>query len=65
MNIDLEVRDAETQDWWLIGRFEYGIYAMECARALSEGDDRAYRVADRRMNADEPLIVVYEKGAAW
>lgn len=64
MRIDLEQRDRDTRRWWLVGRFEYGIHAMECARALSEGDDSEYRVVDRRMNADEPLTVIYEKGVA-
>jgi hypothetical protein len=63
MDVHLEVRDVETRRWRLAAKFEYGIHAMEAARALSVSDTRAWRVVDRRWE-EGPMIITYTKGEA-
>jgi len=63
MEVFLEVRDELTHRWRPAGRFEYGIHAMEAARALSEADTRAWRVVDNRWG-EIPLTITYTKGEA-
>jgi hypothetical protein len=63
MNVHLEVRDQIGHRWRLAAKFEYGIHAMEAARALSERDTRPWRVVDRRWE-EGPMIITYTKGEA-
>jgi len=63
MQINLDRRDNDTHKWDTVGRFEYGIHAMEAARTLSEGDGSAWRVVDNRFN-DGPLVILYTEGRA-
>jgi len=63
MEIFLEVRDELTHRWKLTAKFEYGIHAMEAARALSESDTRAWRVVDTRWK-EGPMLITYTKGEA-
>ena len=63
MNIHLEVRDQIAHCWRLAAKFEYGIHAMEAARALSVSDTRAWRVVDNRWG-EGPMIITYTKGEA-
>lgn len=63
MEILLDVRSRETRQWDTVARFEYGIHAMEAARAMSEADDRDWRVVDPRHGGD-PLTIIYTRGAA-
>jgi hypothetical protein len=63
MLITLQVRDRETHKWDVVARFEYGIHAMEAARALSEGDTRTWRIVDNRFD-DGPMTIVYKEGVA-
>ena len=63
MEVILEVRDQLEHRWRLAARFEYGIHAMEAARALSESDTRPWRVVDTRW-AEGPMILTYTKGEA-
>lgn len=63
MLIRLEVRDEQNHRWRLAANFEYGIHAMEAARALSESDTRPWRVVDTRWE-EGPMILTYTKGTA-
>ena len=63
MEVFLEVRDELTHRWRPAGKFEYGIHAMEAARALSESDTRAWRVVDTRWK-EGPMLITYTKGEA-
>jgi hypothetical protein len=63
MLIRLEVRDEQNHRWRLAATFEYGIHAMEAARALSESDTRPWRVVDTRWE-EGPMILTYTKGTA-
>lgn len=63
MLIRLEVRDQIAHKWRPAANFEYGIHAMEAARALSESDTRAWRVVDTRWE-EGPMILTYTKGEA-
>lgn len=63
MEVFLEVRDQIAHKWRPAGRFEYGIHAMEAARALSVSDTRPWRVVDNRWE-EEPLTITYTKGTA-
>jgi hypothetical protein len=63
LDVRLEVRDVETHRWRLAAKFEYGIHAMEAARALSEADTREWRVVDTRWK-EGPMIITYTKGEA-
>ena len=63
MEVHLEVRDEQNHRWRLAAKFEYGIHAMEAARALSESDTRAWRVVDTRWK-EGPMIITYTKGTA-
>ena len=63
MEVHLEVRDKITHKWRPAGRFEYGIHAMEAARALSESDTRPWRVVDNRWG-ETPITIVYTNGTA-
>ena len=63
MLIRLEVRDEQNHPWRLAANFEYGIHAMEAARALSEADTRPWRVVDTRWE-EGPMILTYTKGTA-
>ena len=63
MEVFLEVRDELTHRWRPAGKFEYGIHAMEAARALSEIDTRPWRVVDRRW-AEGPMKITYTMGEA-
>jgi hypothetical protein len=63
MLVHLEVRDELEHRWRLAARFEYGIHAMEAARALSESDTRAWRVVDTRWK-EGPMLITYTKGEA-
>lgn len=63
MLVHLEVRDQLEHRWRPAGKFEYGIHAMEAARALSESDTRAWRVVDTRWK-EGPMLITYTKGEA-
>ena len=63
MLIRLEVRDEQNHRWRLAANFEYGIHAMEAARALSESSERPWRVVDTRWE-EGPMILTYTKGTA-
>lgn len=63
MEVILEVRDQLTHRWRPAANFEYGIHAMEAARALSESDTRPWRVVDNRW-AEGPITITYTKGEA-
>jgi hypothetical protein len=63
MDIHLEVRDQISHRWRLAAKFEYGIHAMEAARALSESDTRVWRVVDNRWE-EGPMIITYTVGEA-
>ena len=63
MEVILEVRDQLTHRWRPTAKFEYGIHAMEAARALSVSDTRAWRVVDNRW-AEGPITITYTKGEA-
>lgn len=64
MKIDLEMKDTIQHRWWLVARFEYGIHAMEAARALSEADGGLYRVLDKRWPEENVEAILYENGVA-
>jgi hypothetical protein len=63
LDVHLEVRDPMLRRWRLAAKFEYGIHAMEAARALSEADTREWRVVDTRWK-EGPMIITYTKGTA-
>ena len=63
MEVTLEVRDQLTHRWRSAAKFEYGIHAMEAARALSVSDFRSWRVVDNRW-AEGPITITYTKGEA-
>lgn len=63
LDVHLEVRDEQNHRWRLAAKFEYGIHAMEAARALSEADTREWRVVDTRWE-EGPMIITYTKGTA-
>ena len=63
MQINLDRRDNETHRWDTVARFEYGIHAMETARALSEVEGWEYRIVDNRHEGD-PLVIIYKEGKA-
>ena len=62
MQINLERRDNKTKRWDTVATFEYGIYAMEAARALSETEEWEWRVVDTRW--DDPMVIIYKEGIA-
>ena len=64
MLIHLDQRDHETRRWDTVARFEYGIHAMEAARALSLNDTRDWRVVDYRGDETKPLTLLYKEGVA-
>jgi hypothetical protein len=63
MEVHLEVRDQLTHRWTQTAKFEYGIHAMEAARALSMADTREWRVVDNRWG-EIPITITYSKGEA-
>jgi hypothetical protein len=63
MEVFLEVRDQIGHRWRQAAKFEYGIHAMEAARALSESSERPWRVVDTRWE-EGPMVITYTKGEA-
>ena len=63
MQINLERRDNKTKRWDTVATFEYGIYAMEAARALSETEEWEWRVVDNRWS-EGPIVLIYKEGIA-
>lgn len=65
MKIEIHQKDTETHQWHLVARFEYGTYAMEAARALSEATGGLFKVIDYRWPDDaEKSSIIYEDGIA-
>jgi hypothetical protein len=64
MKIEVELMDTIQRKWWLVAKFEYGIHAMEAARALSEADGQTYRVLDKRWPDEQAEAIIYDKGVA-
>ena len=63
MEVILEVREQLGDRWRPAAKFEYGIHAMEAARALSVSDLRSWRVVDNRWE-EGPMIITYTRGEA-
>jgi hypothetical protein len=63
MEVILEVREQLGDRWRPAAKFEYGIHAMEAARALSVSDLRSWRVVDNRWE-EGPITTTYTRGEA-
>lgn len=65
MKIEIRQKDTKTREWHTVSQFEYGIHAMEAAKALSKATGALFKVIDWRWPDDaEKSSIIYRNGIA-